>query len=362
MPTEIVDIASLTDRQREAWRDLAARGCVPNPFNEPDFVEAAASGLGEPRAGVLVVRDEHRWRAAMPVLRVHRWRRVPGPVLVAWRHSYCFLATPLVERDNPEPALAALFARGAAEPGVLGLVVDWVDNDGPIGAAVAAEVRQNPRSLQLEAFTRASLDRRPENDYLAQALSNKRLRELRRLRRRLESEVGPLELRDRAGEGEAVAAFLALERSGWKGRAGTAMSSSAHAGFFVDVCDRYSALDRLQLLSLESGQQTVAMKVNLIADDGIFCFKIAFDERFARFSPGIHLEAANIDLFHTRPRAMWMDSCAVAENAMINRLWPDRRSLQSVLICPPGVRGAVGSGLWRAARSARATKRRCLPP
>ncbi len=361
MRGEIINIATLTGRQREAWRELAGRACVPNPFSEPDFVEAAVRGLGEPRAGVLVVTDKQRWRAAMPVLRVRRWRHVPGPLLVGWRHSYCFLTTPLVDRDDPEPALAALLARGAAETGVLGLMLDWVDSDGPIGAVLAAEVRRTRGSLRIEAFTRASLQRRPENDYLAQTVSKKRLRELRRLRRRLESEIGTLELHDRAGEPEAVAEFLALEQAGWKGRAATAMSSSSGADFFVELCDRYAASNRLQLLSLQSGQETVAMKVNLIADDGIFCFKIAFDERFARFSPGLHLEAANVDLFHAQPRAAWMDSCAAAENAMINGLWPDRRPLQSVLICPPGFRGAVGSSLWWAARSARAAKRRYRP-
>lgn len=354
MQAEIFDIVTLTARQREAWRDLARRACVPNPFNEPDFVEAAVRGFQASRVGVLAVTDKQGWRAAMPVLRVRRWRRVPGPLLVTWRHSYCYLTTPLVERDNPEAVLAALLVRGAAEPGVLGLMLDWIDAAGPIGTALTAGVLRDRWSLRFETFARASLERRPENNYMAQALSAKHLKELRRLRHRLEAETGVLEVRDRAGESSAVNAFLDLERSGWKGRAGTAMSSKpSHGRFFAESCERYATLNRLQLLTLESDRETVAMKVNLVAGDGIFCFKIAYDERYAAFSPGIHLEVANVDVFHDRSGATWMDSCAAANNAMINRLWPDRRALQSVLICTPGFRGALGSGLWRAARSAR---------
>lgn len=353
-----MDIATLTPPQREAWRDLAGRACVPNPFNEPDFVEAAVRGFDRPRVGVLVVADEHGWRAAMPVLRVRRWRHVPGPLLVSWRHPYCYLATPLVEREDPEAVLAALLARGSAEPGVLGLMLDWIDGAGPVGAGLAAGVRRAPGSLRIEVFARAVLERRPENDYLARAASIKHVRELERKRRRLEDEIGGLELHDRAGEDGAVARFLELERSGWKGRAGTAMISAHHGRLFAEVCESYAAANRLQLLALESDRATVAMTCNLLAGDGIFCFRMAFDERFARFSPGMHLVLANVDRFHRRSSATWMDSCASADNAMLNRLWPDRRALQSVLICPAGLRGVLSSGLWRAARSAHAVKRR----
>ncbi|MGI8728627.1 MAG: GNAT family N-acetyltransferase [Solirubrobacteraceae bacterium] len=353
MRAEIIDIAGLTARQWGAWSDLAERACVANPFNEPDFVKSAVRGLDERRVGVLAVTDRHGWRAAMPVLRVARWRRVPGRLLVAWRHRYCYLTTPLVDRDDPEAALATLFARGAAEPGTLGLMLDWIDTDGPVGAALEAGVLRARRPLRIEGFARATLERRPSNDYVAQMVSTKRRRELRRLRSRFEDEVGPLMLYDRAGEGDAVAGFLELERSGWKARAGTAMAnSSSHARFFVELCERYAATSRMQLLTLETESATVAMKCNLVAGEGIFCFKIAFDERFARFSPGIQLELANIDVFHDRKSATWMDSCAAADNAMINRLWSDRRTLQSVLIAPHGPRGALGSMLWRTARSA----------
>lgn len=91
-------------------------------------------------------------------------------------------------------------------------------------------------------------------------------------------------------------------------------------------------------------------------------FKIALDERFTRFSPGIQLEVANFDLFHRSAQLTWMDSCAVADNTHFNRLWPDRCVLQSAFVCSGGVRGALGSGVWRAARSAHGVKRRMRTP
>ena len=80
----------------------------------------------------------------------------------------------------------------------------------------------------------------------------------------------------------------------------------------------------LRKLELRVGERAVAMKCNLIAGPAIFCFKIGHDASLARYSPGIQLELENVELFH-RSDAAWMDSCAQPDNAMINRLWPDRR-------------------------------------
>ncbi|MHB8695751.1 MAG: GNAT family N-acetyltransferase [Solirubrobacteraceae bacterium] len=357
MYAEIVEFAALTGRQRGAWSDLAGRACVPNPFSEPDFVEAAVRGLGERRVGLLTVTDQGSWQAAMPVLRVRRWRRVRGPLLVGWRHQYCYLTTPLLDRTDPQAVMATLLARGADEPGVLGMMLDWVDRSGPVGAVLQGGIPGVRKPLRIEAFARASLERRADNNYLMHAASARHLKEMRRMRRRLEEKVGKLEVRNRAGDSKAVVTFLDLERSGWKGRAGTAMACRADdSRFFAELCQRYSAAQRLQLLALENDGTTVAMKCNLISGEGIFCFKIAFDERLKTFSPGIQLEVANVDVFHGSSSAAWMDSCAVTDNAMINRLWADRRELQSVLVCPGGMRGALGSGIWRSARSVRSVR------
>ena len=107
------------------------------------------------------------------------------------------------------------------------------------------------------------------------------------MRRRLQERVGELTVRDRSGERDAYEEFLALERSGWKGTAGTAMASDpGHAEFFRELCSAFADAGRLQLLSLDGEQRTVAMKCNLIAGEVTYCFKIAFDEQLSQLSPG----------------------------------------------------------------------------
>lgn len=354
MRADILPIQAITANDAERWRTLATRALVPNPFHEPDVVLPAASAFADEGVGVLVVADGTEWRAVLPVRRRRRLRRMPGTVLASWRHLYCFLSTPLVDGHRSEEALAALMRRGASERGVQGLAIEEIDAEGPIAELVSSTLGGAGPATQLERFERAFLRRRDAADYLDRTLGKHHRRELRRQRRRLEAALGPVSVEDRSSDPEAPRRFLELERSGWKGRAGTAMACDpAHGRFFTDLCARWSARGGLQLLELASGGRTIAMKCNLRAGPGTFCFKIAFDEELASFSPGMQLEVANIAAFHGDPTVDWMDSCADRDQAMINRLWEDRRALQSVIAFPRGARGLVASSLWSAAEAAR---------
>ena len=86
--------------------------------------------------------------------------------------------------------------------------------------------------------------------------------------------------------------------------------------------------------------QPIAQKFSLIDSRGAFAFKIAYDENYARFSPGTLLEVENICRLHARPDIEWMDSCAAPVH-FINRLWDDRRTIKSVLVSTGGRAGAL---------------------
>jgi CelD/BcsL family acetyltransferase involved in cellulose biosynthesis len=343
---DVLPVRALAPAELSAWRRLAAAAIEPNPFFEPDVVLPAAAGLGDRGVGLLVARAGERWLASLPVRRRARWNRLPLPALATWRHDYCFLGTPLVDADGGDGGLRALVEH-ARRNGRDGLVVLERLADGPVHDELMrlGDVRGLGAHV-IEEGERATLHRRPAPTYIEEAMPSRRRRELRRLRRLLEAELGaPLTVTDRSDDPSAVDEFLALEASGWKGRAGTAFASRrGHAEFFAEMCLRMAASGRLQLLSMEAGGRLVAMKCNLRAGDHVYCFKIAYEEEFARFSPGVQLEVDNVGLFHTGP-ATFIDSCADSDNEMINRLWPDRRSLRTLLIPTAGGLG------WVSARS-----------
>ena len=78
------------------------------------------------------------------------------------------------------------------------------------------------------------------------------------------------------------------------------------------------------------------MKCSIRGGRGVFAFKIAYREDFRRFSPGVQLELETIHRLHQNRDIQWMDSCAEPNHAMIDHLWAERRTIQTVTVPAPG--------------------------
>jgi Acetyltransferase (GNAT) domain len=355
MRSEVIPISTLEPQDLVAWQRLSATAVTPNPFAEPEFVLPAARAWQVKDLSVLVVRDGRDWLAALPVRSMRSWRSVPGTCLANWRHDYCYLGAPLVTDGDIEAILATLIKGGLLANGCLAL--DWIDVDGPLSAALASVFATESRLVVVDEFERPALYRRDSPDYLQQTLSAQRVEDYQGKLQLLEHEVGELTLRDDGHDPAAYARFIKLERSGWRGEVGSALACRpGHAVFFTQMCHGFAQSGRLLMLSLASEQRTVAMSCELLAGDMSFNFKFTFDERLARFSPGVQLYLANLDRFHTSELA-WSDS-ADSDNATLDRLWPGRRRLRSVVATRREPSGALPYAKWRAASAALPIRRR----
>jgi CelD/BcsL family acetyltransferase involved in cellulose biosynthesis len=350
-------IDTISDDQVAAWRRLAANAVEPNPFFEPDFVLPAARHLSARDVALLVVEGPAGWVACMPVTPVRLVGVSAG--LGTWRHPYCFLGTPLVDRDSLTLGLAELL-RYPLRDKRLPLFVLQSMTDGPLLSALRLSLAEQKLAISFESgHERATLQRRADGEYADNMRAHHR-REFKRLWRRLEESLGdPIEVEEDRGDGPALDEFLRLEASGWKGRSATALATDpAHAAFFRELCAGFAAQGRLQMLTMKVGERSVAMKCNIAAGDTLFCFKIAHDEELRRYSPGVQLERANIGIFHERRGEQLMDSCAAPDNIMINRLWPDRRNIISVVVSRRGARNVVSRQGFRAAHAVRSRRDR----
>ena len=141
--------------------------------------------------------------------------------------------------------------------------------------------------------------------------------------------------------------FLILERHGWKGRAGSALASHRTTeAFFRQATAGAASLGRLQIRRLDLDGKPIAMLINFLAPPGSFSFKIAYDEAYARFSPGVLLELDNLELL-ARGDIDWMDSCAAENHPMIDSLWGERRTIVRVSVPLAGVRRRLSFAAWR---------------
>jgi CelD/BcsL family acetyltransferase involved in cellulose biosynthesis len=353
----LAQVHELSADEIAQWEELARHASEPNPFFEPDFVLSAAATLGE-KVKLLIAEDNYGWCGCLPVqaaARARQWKHVPVRGMVAWTHRYCFLGTPLLRQGSEVAASQALVRRGASV-GFLG--IDLLTSGGAVSQALGEACGSEFPLVVFTESERGAVHR----TYPAWGLqmSAKRRRELRRQRRRFDEAVGG-EVRtvDRAGDPAAVERFLELEGSGWKGANGTALCSDpAHTAFFRKICRAFGERGKLQLLSLEAGGTSYAMLCSLIGSTTMFQFKIAFDESWAQFSPGIQIEADAVERMGSAfTDVRLIDSCADPANAMANRFFPDRIQLQTVAI-PGGFGGRRSLMFMRAALRARNAVRR----
>jgi CelD/BcsL family acetyltransferase involved in cellulose biosynthesis len=354
----IDNIAELADHAA-AWDQLAAAAVEPNIFHERwmmlPAVEAFARGVD--LRFVLAYAERPGGPPLLcglfPFERAQTYRGLPLAHLRLWRYKHCYLGTPLLRAETVAPCLSALLHWLASDAQGAPLVVwELVASDGPFYAALLDAVTSSRQPCFIsESLTRALMRPRASAEaFLAATLPGKARHELRRLERRLseKGELGYAALEDAADAPHWIARFLELEAQGWKGRRGSALASNdANRRFFVRSAAEAARRGRLGLYALRLSGRDIAMKCNLLVADGCFAFKIAYDERFARYSPGMLLELEHVRRFHARPALRWMDWCSEPHHFMANRLSLDRRSL-ATLVTATG----PASGRWLVA---------CLP-
>jgi CelD/BcsL family acetyltransferase involved in cellulose biosynthesis len=354
------------DALREDWSALATEASEPNPYAEPWFVAAALHHLGSRHVRLAEVREGGVLIGVLPLVVDGHYGRVPVRHVHNWRHHQSFLGTPLVRAGRERSFWRALIEgldRAAWAPGFLHLR-DLVEGGALHDALVAAAAelsRPAPAVYrEVRAFLSSPLG---ATAYYEATIRKKKRKELARLRNRL-AEEGPLLLRELGPQGDLPAwcdAFLQLERSGWKGREGSALA--CHAGtehFFREALEGARDAGRLQFLALELNDHPVAMLVNFLTPPGSFSFKTAFDEHYARFSPGVLLQIDNLRVLN-RPEIAWMDSCAAEKHPMINSLWAERRPLLRVTLPLSGARRRLAFATARMLESLSAAARRRRP-
>lgn len=329
LPWTELDLAAIEPH----WLALGDATATPNPFFEPWFLRPALELFDRPRkVSLALLVEEGRLTGIVPHIGLarHHGRRLPNAAV--WLHHNTFLGTPLVASGSEQTFWSHYLARCDAEPdSALFLHFPMQAADGPLASSLKALCRRQKRQLRVvRAEKRALLaSHLGAAAYRESAMPNKKRKELRRQYNRL-AELGPLEfVRTRGADGieHWLAEFLALEERGWKGRNRSSLASSPQTEqLFCRALAGAARLGRLERLTLAVDGRPVAMLATLLAGRGAFSFKTTYDEDLARFSPGVQLQLANLDLLDD-PGIDWCDSCAAQDHAMIDHIWRERREI-----------------------------------
>ena len=329
-------VAEMDAAFTKTWIALAEQASEPNIFYEQWFLSPGLTAFdhhpdmrlfllwaGEPGHSQLL--------GLLPLGPQSHFGRWPVPHVQNWMHHNCFLGTPLV-RKGFEPVFweQLLTALDAGDwPGFLH--INGMTIGGPLDQALRAVCGNQKRRCDLvHSETRALLQSDLGSEaYFNATVRGKKRKELRRQAKRLE-ELGAITYGKYSGsEGldQWIDEFLQLERCGWKGLGGSALDSVGQTReFFREALLGAALAGQLERYDIRLEGTPLAMLVNFHSGRHSFSFKTAFDEAFARFSPGVLLQLENLKMLDD-PSIVWMDSCAAQDHPMIDSLWSDRRHI-----------------------------------
>ncbi len=329
----------------EQISDLAHHSVENNVFFEPEFALAGLQRLE--LEGVMLlclwetVSARRMLRVFMPI--INQRAGIPQRRFTrCFTHHFAPLGTPLLHRENAGESVETLL-RMLADPVLKLSSVLCLDQQRTAGETIQLFERA-ARTLGLPT---AYLSRHRRGvlapadnqltgvSYLRQAMTPKRHREYRRLLRRLKGtgDVCFEVVNTQRAVLDAFETFLTIEASGWKGRSGTALSSHKQlAAFSRQAISSLAEIKRCEIHTMSFNKQMIAALVCFKSGDELFAWKMAFDEEFKHYSPGVqllmHASEHWLDLSDIR----LVDSLATANHPLINRVWRERQPMGDMLI------------------------------
>jgi hypothetical protein len=322
---------------------LTYRVMEANVFFAPRFLAPAMPRLEERQIRFAVIRDQDEHRSRLRMLfpfSVEKPGFSVGPSIIrVWANSFGPLGTPLVDAEGAaetiDNLLEALARPEARLPGLL--VIPDLRLEGRFAqlARAVALARDLPLTITNE-YERPMLQSHQDGpNYLQGALNKNHLREMRR-QFRLLSEQGtvtynvarqPEEIRRRMEE------FLALEASGWKGRKRSAMiNDRLRAAFAREAITNLAEADAARIHTLDLDGRAIASMVVFIMAGEAYTWKTAFDETYARFSPGKLLMADLTEWHLDDANIQRTDSCAVPDHPIMSRFWKEREAMGTLVV------------------------------
>lgn len=330
-----------TDFQRD-WKKLEQESLSGNAFLSPEFVLSLATIRPRDHQPIILAcrnRQRNHLIGLGVFDQVNATKALPLPhwISVNCPHSY---RSGLLIAENSRTEFYQLLTEFLKEKQdeILGIEFRNLRFNSQWAQELREFTAENRGSFRLLPESEsAAVDLRllPEKG-LPEFWSTSRRKSIRKNQNRL-SKNGPIQFRLVENKSEfdvALSHFLRLEESSWKGEIGTALQSTQKDQKFIQHLTHQSqSSDYLVISQLLAREDIVATALNFCSGRELFAFKIAWDDRFVKCSPGILHEVALVDyLISEQLPYDRIDSCSSAGSYLEN-LWPNRVAIGSGLLC-----------------------------
>ena len=340
------------------WADLADRAIDPNPNADPRYLLASLGrDVGAETIRLAIVESDDAVELVMPFTIEGRVSGIPARHLSThgapggFTNVYSSKNHPLVGPSDPSGAISALLSglRRARLPRLLNLTV--FPADGPLHDATMAVCAADGNAVVERGRDGRGYARRADladsgvgqwysepGDLLSfpqPHLSSRGKRNLKRARRLIQEQAGPLSLADVSTDPAAIDEFLDLQAAGWKGDEaldGPKFRSTSTEAWFRAVTDRFRATGDLAVYRITAGERTVYMAVNLISGGRQFGFHDVFHEDFRKYSPGTVGRAIVLGALMEPIDAPPFDPAMEAYYLQAGALMPSKREYLDLLV------------------------------
>lgn len=322
---------------------LSNRAVEPNVFFSGRFLAPAMPRLEDRQIRMALIRDNNGTRSRIRLLMpfsVEKPGFAVGPTIIrVWSNPFGPLGTPLVDAEDAAETIdnlfEALIAPEASLPPVL-VLPDIRLNGAFTQLAKAVAIGRNLPLTITSPYLRPMLDSDMDAlAYLNKAVSPHHLRDIRRQWRQLEK-LGtvaynvsrqPDEIRLRMEE------FLTLEASGWKGKKRSAMVMDRYrAAFAREAVTNLAEIDGVRIHTIDFNGRAIASMIVFLMSGEAYTWKTAYNENFAKYSPGKMLMAQLTEWHLDDANIMRSDSCAVPDHPIMSRFWEERENMGTLVI------------------------------
>lgn len=292
--SERESIGSLSGEWERLRADVSAAGGTRGPFLAPAWFAAYAAELPAGALRLLIARGDGQLRAVLPLM--FERRAVAGihaRVLRSLSDDHSQRFDLLMKRGDNEAARALLAALSSDPSWDVLEMRDAPVEGSAVDTLLEAANRAGFPSGHWSAMSSPALSLPSSRADLYSRLNPRFCANLRRRRRRLEQEVGPIALERVRNAGGRMALERALddafrlEAAGWKGASGTAIAADWRlVQRYRRIAHAFAEQGALALAFLTVGGHRKAFHFALLEQGVYYLFKPGYDPALARYGPG----------------------------------------------------------------------------
>ncbi len=309
-----------------------------NPFFNTAFIAASRDRMIKGKMFQLIMWEnsgnEKIARFSVPVSKQNKTFLLPEH-FKSLTHPFAPFGDPVIDLSTQEETIQRLgeLLHLAFTAGMEPIVFDYLSANSPIHKLGETSDSQIGAKT-IELGQRASIDLNSVKSG-AKITSKKRVRELNRLRKKLEQEGDvvfqhtrdPIEIMIRFEE------FLLMETRGWKGRIGSSIHViKKHAAFARQSVNDLAKEGLCEIFTMRFNGSPIASIIMFESGGHYFPWKISYNHLFSKYSPGSQLMHQLTTEITKRDGFQSADSLAKFGKSWMTNLWPDEIAISTLTV------------------------------